>query len=155
MKTLLIMCSLAMVFGAGYAMAQQYEVAPADTKYFTNTDSLVPGQQACYDIWLTDAGAAQNAGGAWIDFSDSVDVISYVSAGRAFEDGSEGIVGPWTSGAGALVPNPAGPGTLMYVVANLGGADPDGDGDIIVGRVCLQCEGFGDAQIHVGLIPGG
>jgi len=141
--------------GVGYSQAQQYEIAPAGTKYFTNTDSLVPGQQACYDIWLTDAGAAQNAGGAWIDFTGSVDVISYVSAGRAFQDGSEGVVGPWTNGAGALVNEPAGIGTFMYVVANLGGAPLDGDGDLIVSRVCLQCEGFGDAQIHVNIIPGG
>ena len=154
MKTLLIIFLLVMVFGTGYAVGQQYEVAPAETKNFTNTDSLVPGQQACYDIWVTDAGGDQNQGGAWIDFTDSVDVISYVSAGRAFQDGSEGPVGPWTNGAGALVNEPAGNGTFMYVVANLGGADPDSDGDIIVGRICLQCESFGDAHIHITLIPG-
>jgi hypothetical protein len=154
MKMLLIICSLIMVLGVGYAQAQQYEIAPADTKYFTTTDSLVPGQQACYDIWLTGAGAAQNAGGAWIDFTGSVDVISYVSAGRALSNGSEGPTGPWDPAAGVLINEPAGPGTLMYVVANLAGAPPDGDGDIIVGRLCMQCEGFGDAQIHVTTIPG-
>jgi hypothetical protein len=154
MRKLSIACVFVLVLGVGYAMAQQYEVAPAGTKYFTNTDSLVPGQQACYDIWLTDAGAAQNAGGAWIDFRDSVDVISYVSAGRALTDGSEGLTGPWDPAAGVLINEPAGVGTFMYVVANLGGAPPDGDGDLIVGRVCLQCEDFGDAQIHVTLIPG-
>jgi hypothetical protein len=42
----------------------------------------------------------------------------------------------------------------MFVVADLGGATPDPDGDIIVGEMCFQCDGFGDAQIYVGLIPG-
>ena len=153
MKKLLTICSLLMVFSAGYVQAQQYEVAPAGTKAFTITDTLVPGQQACYDIWLTGAGAPQNAGGAWVDFTGSVDVISYLIGGRALSDGSEGPIGPWDPRAGVFLNEPAGPGTVMYVCGNLGGAAPDGDGDIIVGEICFQCDGLGNAEINVTTIP--
>jgi hypothetical protein len=154
MKKLLIVWVVVLVLGVAHALAQQYEIAPAGTKYFSTTDTLIPGQQACYDIWVTDAGGDQNLGGAWIDFTGSVDVISYVSAGRAFTDGSEGPTGPWVPGAGALVNEPAGPGTIMYVVADLGGARPDPDGDIIVGEMCFQCDGLGTAIIDIHLCPG-
>jgi hypothetical protein len=155
MKTLLIVCSLIMVFGVSLAQAQQYEVALAGTKIFTTNEVVYPGGTIGLDIWLTNAAAPQNAGGAWLDFSGSVDDIAYVSAGRAFQDGSEGVVGPWTNGAGVLVNEPAGPGTLMIVVGNLGGAAPDDDGDIIVGTVTLQGSdpGANDATVTITTIP--
>jgi hypothetical protein len=115
------------------------------------------GLSACssltIDIYLADAGGPQNAGGVWLDFTDSIADIAYVSAGRAFEDGSEGIVGPWTSGVGALVNEPAGPGTIYYAVANLAGAYPDGDGDLIIGSITLQSVGLYDANIAITTIP--
>jgi hypothetical protein len=149
MKKLSIICSLVTVFAIGTAHAQQYEVAPCGTKDFTTAADVVPGGTICLDIWLTGAGARQNAGEAWLDFSDSTADISYVSGGRAFQDGSEGVVGPWTNGAGVLVNEPAGPGTLMYVVANLGGAVPDSDGDLIVGTVTFQNTGPNDATVNI------
>ena len=48
----------------------------------------------------------------------------------------EGCVGNWLNGVGANVPTAAaGACTHLLQVGNLGGAAPDGDGDIIVGTV--------------------
>jgi hypothetical protein len=68
-------------------------------------------------------------------------------------DGSEGCTGPWSAGAGVNFPNPAGPGTHMLVVANLGGAPPDSDGDLIVGTVTLQNTGPNDATVNITCVP--
>ena len=153
MKTLVIICSLVMVLGAGYAQAQQYEVAPAGTKAFTTAEGVVPGGTISLAIWLTGANAPQFAGGAWLDFSGSVADIAYVSGGRCLSNGSEGCTGPWDPAAGVLINEPAGVGTLMYVVANLAGAAPDGDGDLIVGTVTLRNTGSNDATVTITTIP--
>lgn len=153
MKKVLLETLLVMVFAVGTSHAQPYlyEAAPCGTKDFTTAADVVPGGTICLDIYLTGVTAPQNAGGAWLDVSDSVADIAIVSAGRAFQDGSEGIVGPWTDEAGANIPNPAGPGTHMLIVANLGGAAPDGDGDLIVGTVTLQNTGPNDATLNFGI----
>jgi hypothetical protein len=153
MKKLSIICALVMVFSVSLVQAQQYEVAPTGTKNFITAISVPPSASFQLDIYLTAAGAPQNAGGVWIDASGSVADVAIVSAGRAFADGTEGIVGPWTDGAGANVPNPAGPGTHMLVVANLGGAAPDADGDIVVGTTLLQNTGPADATVNFTVIP--
>jgi hypothetical protein len=153
MKKLSIICALVMVFGVSLVQAQQYEVAPAGGKAFTTTAGVAPNNTISLDIYLTSAGEPQNAGGAWLDFSGSTADIAYVSAGRAFEDGSEGVTGPWTNGAGALVNEPAGPGTVLLVVANLGGAPLDADGDLVVGTATLQNTGPNDATINITTVP--
>jgi len=150
MKKLSIIYSLVMVFAVGTAQAQQYEVAPADTKAFMTETYLAPGEQVCFDIYLTEVTAPQRAGGAWIDFTDSTDVLSYVSAAPALLDGSQEVYGPWDP---VWIPFPPEPPIIMIVVANLAGAYPDGDGDLIVGRVCLQCDGPGDAFVNITTIP--
>lgn len=153
MKRVVIICLLLTVFGTGYVQAQQYEAATADTKDFTNEITIPPGEQISLDIYLTDVGAPQNVGGVWIDFSGSTDITSYVSAGRALTNGSEGVIGPWDPIAGALVNEAGGPGTIMIVVSELGGASPDPDGALIVGRFTLQSTAQGDASINFDLIP--
>jgi hypothetical protein len=157
MRKILIVCLVLLLFAAGYAMAQPtYQVdvtGDPDKDYITET-TIPPGQQISLDIYLADAVAPQNAGGVWIDFSDSTDLISYVHVGRAFEDGSEGVTGPWDPAGGVIVGEPAGPGTLLWQVINLAGAAPDAQGDIIVGRVTLQCTSSGDANIAITTIPG-
>jgi hypothetical protein len=159
MKKLLIVVMLVIVFTVVTAHSQPYpyEVAPCGTKDFTTAADVVPGGTICLDIWLTGlpyishppGPQAQNAGSAWLDWSGSAADLAYVSGGRCMDDGSEGCTGPWTSGAGALVNEPAGVGTVMYVVANLGGAAPDADGDLIVGTVTLQNTGPNDATVDI------
>jgi hypothetical protein len=155
MKKLSIICALVMVFGVTLVQAQQYQVAPAGTKAFGTTGDVAPGGAVDFDIYLTAAGANQNAGGAWIDFAGSIADLAYVSAGRALSDGSEGPTGPWDPAAGVLINEPGGPGTVMYVVANLAGAAPDGDGDLFVGTASLVNLGPGAAvaEINVTTIP--
>lgn len=154
MKKLLMICAIVMLFGVGQAMAQNYAVVADGAKPFDSEATLAPGQQVTIDIYLqgTD-GTSATAGGAWVDFSGSASEIMYVSAGRALTDGSEGPTGPWDPLAGVIVDEPAGVGTLMIIVGNLGGAAPDGDNDIIVGRVVLECTGAVDANVNITTIP--
>jgi hypothetical protein len=153
MKKLPIICLLIMMFTVGTAHAQPYlyEVAPCGTKDFTTAIDVVPGGTICLDIYLTGVGSPQNAGGVDLDFSDSVGDIAYVSGGRCMLDGSEGCTGPWDPRAGVLINELVGPGSVMYVVANLGGAAPDSDGDLIVGTVTLQNTGPNDATVNIGI----
>ena len=152
MKKLLMICAIVMVIGVGQAMAANYAVT-TDGKPFDSAATLAPGQQITFEIYLEAASGTATAGGAWVDFSGSSSVISYVSAGRALTDGSEGVTGPWDPLAGVIVNEPAGVGTLMIIVANLGGAAPDPDGDIIVGQVVLECTGAVPANIAITTIP--
>ena len=46
-----------------------------------------------------------------------------------------------------LLNEPSGPGTFYVQVANLGGAAPDVDGDLIVGTLTLECSAEGDATV--------
>jgi hypothetical protein len=157
MRGILIIGAVLLLFGVGYAGAQpNYQVDVAgdpDKDYITET-TIPPDQQILLDIYLADAVAPQNAGGVRIDFSDSTDLISYVSAGRALTDGSEGPIGPWWEESGIIINEPEGPGTLLFQVINLAGAPPDEEGDIIVGRVTLQCTSSGDTNIVITTIPG-
>ena len=114
MKRLSFFCGFVIVFAVVTARAQEYEVAPSGTKAFTTAEGVAPGGTISLDIWLTGAGAPQHAGGVWIDFSASTDVLSYVGGGIASP--------PW---------DPPGPGTpitffppgiVMIVVSSLAGA---------------------------------
>ena len=157
MKKLLSFFLLVMVFAVGTAHAQQYEVAPCGSKAFTANEYVSPGGNICFDVWLTGVGAPQHAGGAWIDFTSSTDVLAYVSSGRCLTDGSEGCTGPWDPYAGRLLLlDDFPPGRIMIVVVNHAGAYPDGDGDLIIGTVTLQNLGPGaaDANVTITTIPG-
>ena len=147
--SMLFLCAMLVLFGAGSALAQAptYQFAEAGTKNFVSEITIDVGAQISLDIYLSNVGEPQQAGGVWIDFSASASNISYVSAGRAVTDGSEGVTGPWLPGIGSLVNEPLGPGTMIIQVANLGGAAPDGDGDLIVANLTLQCTAAGDATI--------
>jgi hypothetical protein len=148
-----MVCALVLLSGAGSALAQPtYQFAEAGTKNFITEDTIAPGDQISLDLWLSNVGAPQQAGGAWIDFSGSTDEISYVSGGRCLAGGAEGCTGPWVPG-GVFLNEPDGPGTVLYQVANLGGAVPDGDGDLIVGTLTLECSALGDATVDLTLIP--
>ena len=114
MKKLLMVCAIVLLSGAGTALAQpNYQFAEVGTKNFITEVTIPVGDQISLDLYLTNAGAPQTAGGAYLDFTGSTAEISYVSGGRCFNDGSEGCTGPWTSGSGALVDEPSGPGTFM------------------------------------------
>ena len=153
MKKQSMVCAIFLLFGAGFAFAQAptYQFADAGTKNFITAPTITVNTQISLDLYLTNVGAPQTAGGAYLDFTGSTAEISYVSGGRCFNDGSEGCTGPWTNGAGTLVNEAGGPGTLLYVVANLGGAAPDSDGDLIVGTVTLQNTGPNDATLNFGI----
>ena len=145
MKKLSIISASALLLGlmAGPVMAQaptySFDIDPTDGgKNLQPSISIAPGDAVTFDMYLSNTPAPQNAGGFWVDFSGSTADVTYVSAGRALTDGSEGPVGPWPPG-GVLVNEPSGAGTIMGVMADLGaGAAPDGDGDIFLGRVTLQ-----------------
>jgi hypothetical protein len=137
--------AILMMLGTDFAMAQNYAVAINGSKPFESEVTLYEGR-ITFDIYLEDAPGQAHSGGAWVDFRGFTDKISYVSAGRALTDGSEGVTGPWDPAAGLVINEPNGVGTLMIVVGQLDGdgASPDGDGDIIVARVTLESTALGD-----------
>jgi hypothetical protein len=148
--SLLLLCLMvAKAFPAHYSS----DVAPS-TKTFVDTYYLPVGEQVTIDIYGSDVPSCQNAAGVWIDFSISTDILAYVSGGRAFSDCSEGPCGPWTAGSGAMVNEPAGPGTWVIVLGGIGGDCPDADGDLIIGRVVLEMIATGEASILFTTIPG-
>ena len=146
MKRLSLLCSLVMVFALETARAQQYEVAPSGTKAFTTSEGLAPGGTIDLDIWLTGVGAPQNAGGVWIDFSASTDVLAYVDAGIASP--------PWDPPGPITHITPFPPCHVMIVVGSLAGAPSDGDGDIPIAGITFQNTGPGDATVAFTTIPG-
>jgi len=124
----------------------------ASLKTFDEEVIANQGQSLTIDIWATDAPGQATAGGLWIDYTGSTNIISYVSAQRYNKEiGS--LPGPWQPGAGVIIDEPDGPGTLMVIVGNLGGATPDGDGDIIIARVVMEVLSSDDAEIVVSTVP--
>jgi hypothetical protein len=157
MKKVYIICAVIIVLGAGSSMAQQYAIddLPGNGGKNFVTAIYLEGMcgQACVDIFLKGVDGHQNAGGFWLDFTNSTNDISYVSAGRALTDGSEGLIGPWRPDGGVIVNEPAGTGTLLMQVLNLTGASPDGDGDLIIGQFCLRSIGATSAIVMITTIP--
>jgi hypothetical protein len=151
MKKLLMVCAIVLLFGAGTAFAQEaptYRFAEAGTKNFFDSETTVTvGDQINLDLYLTNVDVPQNAGGAWIDFSASTAGISYVSGGRCLTPDTESCAGPWILPGGLFLNEPLGAGTVLYQVGNLGGAAPDGDGDLIVGTLTLECIAAGDVTV--------
>jgi len=158
MKRLSIVCASFLLLCLTVTKAFPEEVyridfSPDGTKSFEAEYTVSPGQQFNIDIYLSECEYDFFAGGFWLDWTGSTDLISYVSGGRALADGSEGLVGPWTPGAGTLMHEAGGPGTLLLIVANLAYVSPDVEGDLLIGRVRLQCDGPGDASITVSDVP--
>jgi hypothetical protein len=132
MKKLSVVCAIVLLFGAGSALAQpNYQFADVGTKNFITEIDLLVGDQISLDLWLVDAGAPQNAGGAWIDFTASTAGLSYVSGGRCLTPDTEGCAGPWV------------PGGLFLNEA--GG---------LVGTLTLECTAAGDVTVDLTTIPG-
>jgi hypothetical protein len=146
-----------MLVGVTHAMAQSgiYAAAIDGTKPFASEATIEVGQQMTFDVYLENAPGQATSGGVWVDFRTSSAFISYVSAEMALTSGSS-VTGPWDPASGGMANEPDGVGTIMIVVGQIGGggASPDGDGDIIVARVTLECTAPGDANIRLWTIPG-
>ena len=121
----------------------------ASLKTFDETFVLDSGQIFTIDIWMTDAPGEATAGGFWLDFTGSTDSVDYVSTQRYNNDN---LPGPWQK-EGVIVNEPDGAGTLMVIVPQLGGAQPDGDGDLIIARVIFEYLDAGNAHITIRTIP--
>ena len=130
-----------------FALQYRTDVEPADgIKSFDDEYTVSPRQQFDVDIYLggTD-GTPATVGGVWIDFSGSTDILAYVSA--------VGAVPPWDPTVSITVMPPDQPSFIMIAVMSSSGVLPDADGDIIVGRVTLECTGPGNAYITFSTIP--
>ena len=148
MYKLSMLFAILMLFIVGSALAQPtYQFAEAGTKNFISETTVTVGDQISLDLYLTNVDVPQNAGGAWIDFSASTAGISYVSGGRCLTPDTESCAGPWILPGGLFLNEPLGAGTVLYQVGNLGGAAPDGDGDLIVGTLTLECIAAGDVTV--------
>ena len=120
-------------------------------KTFDSTYQNTLPKTLAIDIWMTEAPAGANAGGAYLDFRGSIDKITYVSCLR-YNNAAGQLPGPWQAGAGDLVE--VEPGLLVVIVGNLGTANPDGDGDIIIARLTVDYLATGTAEITVSTLPG-
>ena len=162
MKKLSIVCTFALLVvillpnksnAATYSMDVIEDGNPggwtASLKTFDETFVVDSGQTLTIDIWITGAPGEATAGGFWLDFTGSTDSVDYVSTQRYNNDD---LPGPWQK-EGVVVNEPAGAGTLMVIVPQLGGAQPDGDGDLIIARVIFEYLDAGNAHITIRTIP--
>ena len=162
MKNILIVCTFTLLVAvllsnqanaATYSMDVIEDGNPggwtASLKTFDETFVLDSGQIFTVDIWMTNAPGEATAGGFWLDFTGSTDSVDYVSTQRYNNDD---LPGPWQK-EGVVVNEPAGAGTLMVIVPQLGGAQPDGDGDLIIARVIFEYLDAGNAHITIRTVP--
>ena len=157
------MVVLAFVLGslAGPALAATYQVDILESgnpggwtgslKTFDTTYQNTVPQTLEIDIWMTDTPGGATAGGAFLDFRGSTDKITYVSVLRYNNEAGQ-LPGPWQMGAGVVVE--AEPGLLVVVVGNLGTAQPDGDGDMIIAKLTVDYLATGTGEIAVSTIEG-
>ena len=156
MKKLSILCAFALVLVlmAGPVFAVEYckdilEIGntggPSGDKTWDDAITVSPGDTITVDIWMNDAPGLATAGGCKISWTGP---IAYVSGFRY--DANSTPVGPWLpSGLFSQIGS-------ELVCANAAGAPgltPDGDGDIIVAQITLECTGAGTASFTVGVIP--
>ena len=114
---------------------------------------VTQGQQYEVDIWICEVAGSANAGGFWLTYDPSITIVSVGAYVMNTPDPPD-LSGPWGNGETNKVPNPDGPGTYMLTVANLGGAAPDGDFDIIIAKVTFNATASGNATIIARTIPG-
>ncbi len=113
-------------------------------KTFDTEFIVTPGSEFIVDVWLRDVFCDVLSGGFWITFDPAK--LAYVDATR--------YAPPWDPACGPIVPDAGGPGTLYAVFCNLDTVvHPDGDADIIVGKVKFRSIASGDTQLRVTTIP--
>ena len=94
------------------------------------------------DIWINDVPEPLITAGFWIEFDASQMSIDSVE-----------IIGDWDESMNTVVLEPDGPGTYMFVTGNLSEVPADGDNDIPIAKVTLQCEGSCKGEFTVRTIP--
>jgi hypothetical protein len=120
-------------------------------KTFDDEWTMEVGGEVELDIWVNDVPFALLSGGFWIEYDPSK--VSIVSVD--VYDGFNGPPGPWEVAFTLKVPDAGGPGTYLVAVSPpLIPAAPDGDGDLIIGKIRFHCESEGDAIITISTIPG-
>ena len=118
-------------------------------KTFDDEWTMEVGDEVEFDIWINDVSHSLLTAGFWIEYDPSV--VSIV--GVDVYDNYDSPPGPWEVAFTTIVPDAGGTGTYMVNVgATLIPVSPDGDGDIIIGKVLFRCEG--DATITISTIPG-
>ena len=120
-------------------------------KTFDDEWTMEVGDEVELDIWVNDVPFSLLSGGFWIEYDPSQVGIVSVDA----YDGFNGPPGPWEVAFTQKIPDAGGPGTYMVIVSPpLIPASPDGDGDLIIGKIRFHCESEGDAIITISTIPG-
>jgi len=154
----LSICILALTLMLGTAMAQQYAIdvnTDPSNKNFQSSVDLDPTETTTFDVYMRGAGSAQSGGAFYLDWTGNNADASYVSCLAADEVDMPGV-GTWAaSSTNVLGDVVGGPGSLAVLLGNRDFAAPDGDGDLLLGRVTMQCDAPGvDVPILVGLVPG-
>jgi len=155
--TFIFVCSIFTMEMPAYSVTYRMDVLEEENpggwtnslKTFDKEYLMAPGQTIDIDIWVNDVPGAATAGGLWIDFTESKDTITYISAGRY---NGEEFPGPWQQG-GVIVNEPEGVGTFLIAVLQLGNAQPDSHGDLIIARITIKYLKAVNAQITISTIP--
>ena len=112
-------------------------------KTWDETWDMPAGETVEMDIWLNDVPESMLTAGFYISYDTAlIDITSIV---------------PWDTNNGGLwepaEPFSPGPGIWIVSLLNFSCVAPDGDGDILLARVTLQCQDVGDADVTIETIP--
>ena len=140
MKRLLVVCSVVFTLMVSPCFAIEYckdflesgntGGSSGSLKTFEDVWTMRVGDEISVDIWLNDVPEGLVTAGFYLSYDPALVSVESVDA----YDGND-LPGPWMVGATTKEPEPDGPGTYMVQVFNLACAYPDGDGDIIIGKV--------------------
>ena len=150
-------CILLLAFTAGPAKAQisycKDFLEPGNPggwgdnslKTFEDTWILSEGETVSVDIWINDVPEDLLTAGCFIKYDPALVALTNV---MPYDTSNKG---PWDSGMTQSFE--VKPGEWFLVVGNLGCVTPDGDNDLILGKVTFEYKGPDEANITINIVP--
>lgn len=119
-------------------------------KTFDESYTVGVGETFEIDIWLNDVPQPLISGGVYLLMDSTLGTVTDI----VVADGNE-QPGQWDSGATSETPNPSGLGSYVLTIGQFAGdgAEPDADGDILIGTATVESFSEGGLQIAVSIIP--
>lgn len=116
------------------------------TKTFEESWTLSPGDTVDVDIWVTDVPEPSLLSAGFFIFNDSP--LVNITSVTAYDDENDG---PWEVPSSVVEVYEPEQGIFGWfvVVSSLACVEADTDGDMILGKVTLECENIGDAEITI------
>lgn len=111
-------------------------------KTFDEDWHIGPGYEIEADIWLRNCPEGMVSGAFYITYDTSKLTLLSV---KAYDNND--LPGPWISAN--KFPNVGGPGTYWVTLLNMGCANPDGSGNLLLGKARFRSDVPGDAAISI------